>query len=60
MKQQKIIAEHSLIQLCLDDQKTLAWALSEDIDQNDSRFGRLHQAIRDHDQYFGCPSKKVH
>ncbi len=45
---QKVIAEHNLIKLCLDDQKALAKALLNDTDSSNGRFDRLSQAMRDH------------
>jgi len=48
---QKVIAEHKLIRLCLDDQYTLARALTADgEDSDDDRFSRLSQALREHDR----------
>lgn len=47
---QKVIAEHNLIQLCLDDQKALAKALLGDAADSGARFGRLSQALRDHEK----------
>lgn len=48
---QKVIAEHKLIRLCLDDQYTLAKAISGDtLDVPDNRFSRLSQALRDHER----------
>lgn len=47
----RVIAEHSVIRLCLDDQKALAEALcgAKGDDGNGSeRFGRLRQALDDH------------
>ncbi|MDR1922305.1 MAG: DUF1778 domain-containing protein [Candidatus Adiutrix sp.] len=48
---QKVIAEHSLIRLCLDDQKVLAKSLlGADDDNSGDRFARLSQAMRDHER----------
>ncbi len=47
---QKVIAEHNLIRLCLDDQKILAKALLNDADSSNGRFDRLGQAMRDHER----------
>jgi len=47
---QKVITEHKLIRLCLDDQKTLAKALTGDGPERfDGSFDRLSQAMRDHE-----------
>jgi uncharacterized protein (DUF1778 family) len=46
---QKVIAEHNLIKLCLDDQKALAKALLSEVHDSSERFSRLSQALRDHD-----------
>ena len=47
---QKVIAEHSLIRLCLDDQKALTKALLGGVDNSGDRFSRLSQAMRDHER----------
>lgn len=47
---QKVIAEHSLIKLCLDDQKALAKALLGDLENSGDRFSRLSRALRDHER----------
>lgn len=47
---QKVIAKHNMIQLCLDDQKALAKALLGDVENIDDRFGKLSQAMRDHER----------
>jgi uncharacterized protein (DUF1778 family) len=46
---QKVIAEYSLIRLCLDDQKAMAKSLLSEADESSDRFSRLGQAMRDHD-----------
>jgi len=46
----KVIAEHKLIRLCLDDQKILAKALiGGGRESDDGGFNRLSQAMRDHE-----------
>ena len=45
---QKVIAEHNMIQLCLEDQKTLAMALLDDQRSPDARTARLRRAMDDH------------
>lgn len=47
---QKAIAEHRLIRLCLDDQKTLARALLDETGGDANRFQRLGQALADHER----------
>jgi uncharacterized protein (DUF1778 family) len=43
----KVIAEHNVVKLCLEDQKALAAAILND--QPDmERFGRLRKAMREH------------
>lgn len=48
----KVIAEHSLIQLCLEDQKTLAQSLLGEPAKPGPQWNRLRRALKDH-------SKKV-
>ena len=45
---QKVIAEHKIIQLCLEDQKILAMALLDEHHSPDAQTSRLRQAIDDH------------
>ena len=46
---QKVIAEHNLITLCLEDQEALAKALLDGIAPADGqRWGRLRKAMRRH------------
>ena len=47
---QKVIAEHSLIKLCPDDQKALAKALLGDLENSGDRFSRLSRALRDQER----------
>ena len=47
---QKVIAEHSLIRLCLDDQKMLAAALLDENRRPNEGTERLQRAMRDHDR----------
>jgi uncharacterized protein (DUF1778 family) len=48
---QKIIAEHNLISLCLEDQKILAKALLDENDpQDDQRWSVLRKAFQRHAQ----------
>lgn len=44
---QRVIAEHSVVRLCLDDQKALAAALTTET-KLPKRFARLERAARDH------------
>lgn len=44
---QKVISEHNMVRLCLDDQKTLALTLTTDVPPP-KRFARLERAARDH------------
>lgn len=44
----KVIAEHSLIRLCLEDQKTLAQSLLGEAAKPSPQWNRLRQALKDH------------
>ena len=44
----KVIAEHSLIQLCLEDQKALAQSLLHEPVKPGPEWKRLRQALKDH------------
>ncbi len=48
---QKVIAEHNMIQLCLEDQKTLAMALLDEHHSPNPGSERLRRALKDHDRY---------
>lgn len=44
---QKVISEHNVIKLCLEDQKALAAALLDE-SPTPARYSRLKKALRDH------------
>lgn len=50
---QKVIAEHSMIRLCLEDQKLLATALLDERHTPNPRTARLRQAMDDHSRDVG-------
>ena len=44
----RVIAEHTMIRFCLEDQKTLAMALLDEHPGQNPDTGRLRQALEDH------------
>lgn len=50
---QKVITEHNVIQLCLEDQKVLAEALLNEEEPDMSRFDRLRQAADEYSRRVG-------